>query len=405
MSIRDESGAERIIFAIIGICLFVSLIGFVGYLLLGSEDVEDVEEADIFGGSGGGGGGGGGGGSPPSVVPPTTPSPAVSVDEIVCTIGDYALFPSMIPRDGLCNYVYYTNVVVVKDKLNGVAVSQSWEMFEKEMRTLTRTSGGIGFDIRYTNADSVNSEVEKKLRELVPKNIKHYGVLNVLQRANKVNDLYNKAKGLLSKLKRVQGNDAQRKTLIALGIYNYREQNAYGILQNMFTDAVNNHVADTVIAYSSVGWIERDLECYSHPPAIFNRGSYQGAAAAESERAPEMRRIALMMTRDKQFTSNTKMGLSFELGTLVYQLKTPYAGQSPSFEMANAPCTTLYVTSLEVVCAKLAENATFLRPDMSLLMVNAHLGDPTQSCVGLDGRERGDLFWRIEAVKTALHVP
>ncbi|XP_049514531.1 uncharacterized protein LOC125941414 [Dermacentor silvarum] len=352
----------------------------------------------------------------------------------------------MIPRDGLCTYVYYTNVVIVMNDFRGVTVPQSWEMFEKEMKTLTRSSGGIGFDIRYTNAAAVNAEVEKKLRELVPKNIKHYGVLNVLQRANKVNDLFNKAKGLLTKLKQVQGNDAQRKTLLALGLYNYREQNAYGILQNMFNDAVDNHVADTVIAYSSVGWIERDLECYSHPPAIFNRGSYQGAAVAESERAPEMRRIALMMTRDKQFRSNTKMGLSFELGTLVYQLKKPYPGQIPTPEMANVPCTNLYVTSLDVApcetdllfrraelftgvnvaivkgnnktaiffesekslrkkCAKLAENATFLRPDMSLLMVNAHLGDPTQSCVGLDGKERGDLFWRIEAVKNALHVP
>nr|XP_054920302.1 uncharacterized protein LOC126518253 [Dermacentor andersoni] len=153
-----------------------------------------------------------------------------------------------------------------------------------------------------------------------------------------------------------------------------------------------------------------------------------------------------MMRRDKRYASDTKMGLSFELGTLVYTLKNPYPGSVVTDEMINAECVTLFVTNLDAApcktdlkfrrielftgvnvaqvtgdntkamffesedtlnakCLKLTDNSTFLRGGMSMLLLNAHLGDPTQSCPGLDGRERGEIFWRIEVVKTALKIP
>ncbi|XP_065311805.2 uncharacterized protein [Dermacentor albipictus] len=408
--------------------------------------VEDAAEGDIFGGGGGSGGGGGGGSSGPSAGDRTTATSDVSVNELVCTVGAYALYPSMIPTDGLCHYVYYSDVIMARDTLHGDLVPESWATFQSEMGTRSRTSGGIGFDIRYSTAAGVSAGIEKQLRELANKNIKHYGVLNLLQKAAKMKNMYSKAKELLKKLKGVQGNDATRKTLLAFGIYNYREKDAYTILQDIFTDAINNHVADTVIIYSSVGWIETEGVCYSHPTSVFDKSDFKGSSAdKEADRAPYISKIAQFMRRTVRYTSDTKMGLSFELGTLVYTLKKPYSGNIVTDDMVNAECTVLVVTSLDVApcksdlqqrrvelfrhvnvaqvkgdkkkamffesedtlrlkCLKLARNATLLRADMSLLLVNAHLGDPTKSCPGRDGRERGEIFWRIEVVKATLNI-
>ncbi|XP_070384465.1 uncharacterized protein [Dermacentor albipictus] len=196
-------------FAVIMLCLFIGLAGFVAYLLLGSVNVEKADEADIFGGDTGGGGGGGGSPSPrlppttpraagrapdgtppdvptpelpppdvppraappPGVPPRPAPHPAVplrpappparpppapmpppkkpfSVNELVCTVGAYAIFPSMIPTEGLCTYIYYRDVAIARGTLHGVLVPESWATFQNEMQSRSRPLGGIGFDIR-----------------------------------------------------------------------------------------------------------------------------------------------------------------------------------------------------------------------------------------------------------------
>ncbi|XP_072141667.1 uncharacterized protein [Dermacentor andersoni] len=154
------------------------------------------------------------------------------------------------------------------------------------------------------------------------------------------------------------------------------------------------------------------------------------------------------MTRDKQFPSNTKVGLSFELGTLVYTLKSVKKGIDS--DLVNSPCKSLYVTNFDVVpclgnsqfnreivfegvevaqsqsdirqvilfesnntifykIRKLAENSTFLRPGMSLLVLNAHLGDfrsrGNNPCASSNERDRDDPFYRIRVIRTWLGVP
>ncbi|XP_070386303.1 uncharacterized protein [Dermacentor albipictus] len=429
------------ILAAIGLCCFVLLAVFMGYMLLGSADAEEPEEADIFGGGGGEGGGGGGGsgggslppavplpphtarmpgttsagpitpeqatGAPPVIgpaavlsptptptptptgtptpapiprvapppIPPPTPPPfipptpkatptptprptttpttttkAFSVDELVCTVGGKAIFPEMIPTDGLCDSIYYTNVAVVHGILHGIETEESWATFKLVMKNLTKTSGGIGFDIRYSAPTSMNATTEQNLQDHSRNNnLKHYGVFNVLHTSTKVKGLYDKAKVILANLKALQvsTNAINSKTLIALGIFNYRSGNAVGVLGDMFNDAVTNHVADTVIAYSSVGWIERESECYSHPPSVFQRSDLKGPARLNVDRAPDIKTITTLMTRDKQFPSNTKVGLSFELGTLVYTLKSAKKGVDS--DLVNMPCKSLYVTNFDVV--------------------------------------------------------
>ncbi|XP_070382009.1 uncharacterized protein [Dermacentor albipictus] len=510
------------ILAAIGLCCFVLLAVFMGYMLLGSADAEEPEEADIFGGGGGEGGGGGRGGGgaslppavplpphtartpgttatgpgtpeettgstpvigppavlrpspatvappvigPPAVLSPTptpTPTPmttttvpttttkAFSVDELVCTVGGKAIFPEMIPTDGLCNSIYYTNVAVVHGILHGIETEESWATFKLVMKNLTKTSGGIGFDIRYSAPTSMNATTEQNLQDHSRNNnLKHYGVLNVLHTSTKVKGLYDKAKVILANLKALQvsTNAINSKTIIALGIFNYRSGNAVGVLGDMFNDAVTNHVADTVIVYSSVGWIERESDCYSHPPSVFQRSDLKGPARLNVDRAPDIKTITTLMTRDKQFPSNTKVGLSFELGTLVYTVKSAKKGVDS--DLVNIPCKSLYVTNFDVVpclantqnnrakrfegvevaqseadtsqvilfesnntifykIKKLAENSTFLRPGMSLLLLNAHLGDfrnkATSPCAQYNEKDRDDPFYRIRVIKAWLGV-
>ncbi|KAH7935243.1 hypothetical protein HPB52_004942 [Rhipicephalus sanguineus] len=136
--------------------------------------------------------------SPDSAIEASITSPSVSVDELICTVGASAVFEQMVPPDGLCHYIYYTHVAVVKGSLHAVEVSQSWHAFQNALVTYKTTSGGIAFDVRYVNVGDLDASLEdKSLKNLTSRNVKHYGVLNVLDTASKVKGVFAKAKGLL----------------------------------------------------------------------------------------------------------------------------------------------------------------------------------------------------------------
>lgn len=364
------------------------------------------------------------------------------MDELVCTVGRTAFYAEVYPPDGLCHHIYYRDVAVVRGVLVGIEIMSSWEMFKMVMMKYTKTSGGIAFDVRYASPTSLNATVKKELEMLATKNVKNYAVLNVLGVPDRLSKLYNDAKPLLMELKNLQGSDKTRKTIIGIGILNYKLSNAMSRLRDIFNDAVNQHVADTVIAYSSVGWIESIKECYSHPPSVFDRRAFDGMAATEAARMPEIRSIATLMTRDKTFSSDTKMGLSFELGTLIYHLVLP----GSHADLVNAKCNVMYVTNYDVLpckldvfasrnelfqgvnvadvpkdlkkvllfeddvtitkkCNNLAQNSTYLRHGMSLLLNNVDLGDFTKNGSCADDADRSDPFKRIRIVRAVLKIP
>ncbi|KAL1420324.1 hypothetical protein MTO96_024408 [Rhipicephalus appendiculatus] len=376
---------------------------------------------------------------PPTTPPkPTRTTTAFSVDQLICTVSETAVFQQLVPMDGLCHYVYYTNMMIVKGVLTPVKVTVSWNMFKRVVKRFNKTTGGVGFDVRYVTETDLQAQVRDQLDELSSGNVKHSGVLNVLASSAKLKDLFKKARGLLSRLKTFQVRDFSRKTLLALGIYNYLGDKAWQILQEVFASAVDDAVADTVIAYSSVGWIERRSECFSHPPSIFNSSKYTGEARKNAGRAPDIFTVSRMMAKDKQYKTNIKLGLSFELGTLIYEVKN----KSIAIDTVNAACDSLYVASLDAVpcrndtlrgeifqgvniaelkddettvmlfedditikekCRQLALQSTNLRFGMALLLVNAHLGDfsKNSSCAEKD---RQDPFWRIKVIKAELDI-
>ncbi|KAL3196856.1 hypothetical protein MRX96_014950 [Rhipicephalus microplus] len=288
----------------------------------------------------------------------------VSVDELICTVSETAVFEKMVPPDGLCHYVYYTSVVISKG---------------------------------YVTAPNFDVPLPEKLSKLNSENVKHYGVLNALAASGDLKSTYNKAKGI-----------------------------------------------PWLIAYSSVGWIERPSECFSHAPSIFDKSKYNGEAAKEADRAPDILTVSRMMTKDKKYKGRAKMGLSFELGTLVYHLKA----EAVNLDMVNAACHGMYVTSLDIVpcrlnvhflraevfqgvnlgevqtqkttallfeddktitekCNQLARKSTNLRKGMALLLVNSHLGDfsADSPCKGQGEKDREDPFWRIKVIKSELKIP
>lgn len=375
----------------------------------------------------------------------TTTTPAsFSVDELICTVSETAVFEKMVPPDGLCHYVYYTSVVISKGEVVPIKSGLSWSSFKAAVSKLKKTSGGLGFDVRYVTAQNFDVPLPEKLSKLKSENVKHYGVLNALAASGDLKSTYNKAKSILGKLKSLQSGDNTRKTLLAFGIYNYRGANAWKILQEVFTSAIDESVADTVIAYSSVGWIERPSECFSHAPSIFDKSKYNGEAAKEADRAPDILTVSRMMTKDKKYKGRAKMGLSFELGTLVYHLKA----EAVNLDMVNAACHGMYVTSMDIVpcrlnvhflraevfqgvnlgevqtqkttallfeddktitekCNQLALKSTNLRKGMALLLVNSHLGDfsADSPCKGQGEKDREDPFWRIKVIKSELKIP
>ncbi|KAL3196852.1 hypothetical protein MRX96_014946 [Rhipicephalus microplus] len=312
----------------------------------------------------------------------------------------------MVPPDGLCNYIYYTSVVVSKGNIYAIEGTRSWNVFQNALSTFKKTSGGIGFDVRYVTVQDLDATLDSKwLKNLTSRNVKHYGVLNVLETSAKVKGVFGKAKDLLKQMKTLQGSDGNRRTLIAMGIYNYHEKDAWSNLQEMFTEAVEQSVADTVIAYSSVGWIQSESECLSVPPSVWDKSVFLEDSAKNADRVPDIQTVVGMMKKDRKIKEGIRIGFSFELATLAYILLKLDAANP--YKNINAPCSRMFLTDLSQLCEELSKSSTSLRQDVSVLLLNAHLGDFSKNgkCSKEKHEDRKDPFYRIRAVKTKLKIP
>ncbi|KAK8786473.1 hypothetical protein V5799_023752 [Amblyomma americanum] len=159
--------------------------------------------------------------------------------ELVCSVNRAATAPLLYPPEGLCHYLYYADLFVHKEEIVAAEIEESFEAFKTQFRTnYRRTEGGLAFDIRYTSEGDFNSKVEQQLGDLARINIKHYGILNVLARVDKMQALMDKSRGLLRAFKRIQGADKNRKTIIAIGLIDYNETNAWDRYKNWIKMAV-----------------------------------------------------------------------------------------------------------------------------------------------------------------------
>ncbi|XP_075527624.1 uncharacterized protein LOC142559833 [Dermacentor variabilis] len=195
----------------------------------------------------------------------------------------------MYPPDGLCHYLFYWNVVVSGGIMRGVDVSLSWEIFKNETARLKKTSGGISFDSRYVTPASILSVEEELKRIARTNNIVHYGVLNMLAAPAKAQHLLQRTKPALKALKNMQGNDSTKRTILAMGLYDYgRQGEYYADFTILFKEAVESSHADIVIAISSVGWLYNTRMCECTPPSVWDTATLPGKTATWGKRYPDL---------------------------------------------------------------------------------------------------------------------
>ncbi|XP_065294921.1 uncharacterized protein [Dermacentor albipictus] len=376
----------------------------------------------------------------------TTTTTFAPFTELICTVSGFAVFSTMYPPDGLCHFLFYWNVVVSGGTMRGVEVSTSWDVFKKEMIKRKNTSGGISFDSRYVTAGSIRS-VEKELNDLTTRNIMHYGVLNMLATAAKAHVLWQRTKVLLKELKTIQGNDSNKRIILAMGLYDYGSQGEYyGDFTILFREAIEQSSADTVIAISSVGWLYDRSRCECTPPSVWDTEALPGLPSTLARKYPDLRRHAVLMSKRHRYSLKIKTGLSFELATLVYNRTQSYQHQGAlDVAFLYSECNLFFTTNYDVVpcknvsrltrslvhpdvgiasaelqpslififededtlekkCNDLARLSTYLRPNMAILLLNVHLGDYSVNSCGNDDPLRADPFWRIRVVKRTLAI-
>ncbi|XP_070381091.1 uncharacterized protein [Dermacentor albipictus] len=203
--------------------------------------------------------------------------------------------------------------------------------------------------------------------------------------------------------------------------------------------------ADTVIAISSVGWLYNSSRCELTPPSVWDTSALPGLASTLGRRYPDLRRHAALMSKHQSnFDLKVKMGLSFELATLVYNVSRHL--QAVNVAMIHSECQSLFTANFDIVpckktlrstrglvhpdvsigvlddvhqillfededtlqkkCRDLLKPSTDLRPNMVMLLFNVHLGgyDERNRC-GSSDPLRADPFWRVRVVKRTLNIP
>ncbi|KAL3213946.1 hypothetical protein MRX96_007345 [Rhipicephalus microplus] len=287
--------------------------------------------------------------SEPGMVTPV-PTPEFTtrtVKEILCTVGHSAVMSSMYPPEGLCQYLYYTDVVIVRDQIRASLVQDSWKLFQVKARTYQYVKGGIGFDYRYITRAKIYS-ARRELLHLAQQNLKHYGLLNVVTKPDELNATVESMKPIIEALKDVQDNNHDKQTVIAIGSLTYKPEGFQLLYRQIIENVVNTFNADAVIAISSVSTMESSDDCYAVPPNVLRSPAPQFPSLETH--------WPLVRDNTTHARSRTLLGLSFEMGTMFYVLKRevvrPLAG-------AYANCTGFGMTSRDAVCGS-RRNTEFL---------------------------------------------
>ncbi|KAH7942146.1 hypothetical protein HPB49_021245 [Dermacentor silvarum] len=353
-------------------------------------------------------------------------------NEFICTVGAFALFDNMYPPDGLCNYLFYAHALVSNGSVLAVEVDASWQQFKAHVKTYTMTQGGISFDARYIQPQAFdNQNTKNALNNLAAHNIMHYGILNIVRRLKDFDTYVDKAKQAIQKLKAIQGTDASRRLIMAIGLHDYNEPNAWERYRAAFRTAVEKTMADTVIAISSTGWIENEQNCYSAPTSVLDSMRLQDPARTIAKSYPDLKTHAALVAANVMYNKNTtRLGLSLEMGTLLYVLN---ATEMNIKKKSYRPCKQFYLTQADTVdCQGLTDSELLaggmrygspltaanmvlswededslqeklnglktsinLRPGLSWLLYDVHLGDLSSRC-------STDAFERVQLVKDNL---
>ncbi|KAK8769382.1 hypothetical protein V5799_014152 [Amblyomma americanum] len=196
----------------------------------------------------------------------------------------------------------------------------------------------------YTTANVIRTKASL-LRALQTGNILHYGFLTLVAPITKLEQWVNKAKDIFLEFKNVQGNDQSKRTIIAMGTFNY--SSAMAQYADLFRRTIaKDYKADVVIVVSSSNIQEDVTSCRVVPP---------GALYIPPGNNPSFDVLMNMVKKANQYPDKYKIvGLSLEMAALVYRYHKNIT--TPGDVRINEPCTQYALVPVDVV-----SSAFFLR--------------------------------------------
>ncbi|KAL1468192.1 hypothetical protein MTO96_041639, partial [Rhipicephalus appendiculatus] len=173
----------------------------------------------------------------------------------------------MYPNDDVCQYIYYTDVVIVDGKIRPSLERNSWNKFQIKAKAYNKVKSGIAFDHWYITPQLVD-DANDDLNMLARNKIGSYGLLNIIRKPDELASVVQAMKPVIEALKDVQGSDPDRRTVIAVGSYDYGGLGFMKTYKDILKDIINTFKADAVIAISSVSSMEDEAGCYAVPPNV-----------------------------------------------------------------------------------------------------------------------------------------
>nr|XP_054927936.1 uncharacterized protein LOC129380230 [Dermacentor andersoni] len=240
----------------------------------------------------------------------------------------------MYPPDRMCTYLYYTHVIIDGNNIYGVKVESSWLSYKYRALTYRNVKMGVSFDHRYITADKIKIAASA-LAKLSDNNIRHFGVLNVIGKGSDILIAVDSMKPVFEEIKK---NFRGSHNVIAIGERDYSLPRMV-TLKLAVEQAVNSFAVDTVIAITSVSSAESRESCRAVPPNLLR--------SRPDEKNPSLVKLWPLLKRNATDKQTTTLGLSFEMGTLIYELTSEYNNLASA---VNAKCNGTSLTSREALC-------------------------------------------------------
>ncbi|KAL1472058.1 hypothetical protein MTO96_039569, partial [Rhipicephalus appendiculatus] len=233
---------------------------------------------------------------------------------------------------------YYDNGGPKKSEGNNLHNNyRTWTLFQRMAAKRGNMEFGISFSFDVVTPQSLDVSAGS-LAFLRILGMRHYGLLNVLTFQNEYSSTISTIRGIIAKLKYIQGSDPGAKTVLAFGPYEY-SANFMTTIQAEFTNVVNTFMADIVIAITSTGWLASEVYCKAAPPNSINTDNL-GHIVLESH--------WFAVSSGTIFSKPSVItGLSFELSALKYVMVENPTSLKDSI---LRPCLSVNKTGREALC-------------------------------------------------------
>ncbi|XP_065292716.1 uncharacterized protein [Dermacentor albipictus] len=301
---------------------------------------------------------------PPTTTkkPPTTPKVTTTttrmLPELLCTVGDLAVLPAMYPYDGMCDYIFYTNVYIYNGQLTSTRVLRSFELFKAKTKKYSQTKGGVSFDIRYIESSTLAAR-RQALTGLSAYRIHHYGFLTMIAPTPTLEHWLRKAKDIFGQFKSIQGNDSSKKTVLALGTWGSGIRSVWQSFKKLVERATEaSFKADIVIMISSTNLLYNTSSCSAVPPNVIT---------SRNPMYPSLETYSELVKASYPYSNKLiEVGLSMEFAANVYKLKR----EPKTIDDVNLyePCIWHSIGSITVACRKRSSYKIVFEPETVLTM-------------------------------------